>query len=72
MTIKTTDAFRAAKKSDEAWNEELHFLNISRYSPISNGALGSTLRALYDAKVAADRVLSDAFERDRMADRDTV
>lgn len=68
MTIKTTDAFRAAKAADDAYSQGLLDWGVERYTLAGSGMIGSALRILYDAKLAADRELSDAFARDREED----
>lgn len=47
-------AYRAAVDADNAFQAELDRLGVERYSNASKGALGSDLRRLYNAKLAAD------------------
>lgn len=65
-----TKAYIAAQLADDAWTKQLFHAGFkSRWAPGSHGEVGTPLRATYDAKLAADRVLHDAFEHDRAACR---
>ena len=62
-------AYYAAVKADDEWSAELHRLfgkraGDFRYGEAGKGAPGSALRALHDAKIAADKVLW-SFAEDR-------
>lgn len=52
-------AYEAARTAENAWQAELDRLRIDRYSKAARGAVGSEMRALYDAKVAADATLAE-------------
>ena len=57
VTSLKTELFAAqdaANVADEQWQAALDSMSIDRYSKAARGASGSLLRALYDAKVAAD------------------
>jgi hypothetical protein len=59
---------RAAECADENYVDQLNLAGIpSRWHHAGSGSPGTALRKAYDAKVAADRAMSDAFEADRKA-----
>jgi hypothetical protein len=59
-------AYEAAKVADDNWQAELDRLKVDRYSQAARGLVGSKLRELYDAKIAADAKrakLTDIMQR---------
>ena len=64
---ETKVAIQAAWLADAEWEEVMRAAGVDRWNPASSGVTGSPLRAAYDAKVAADRVMNAAFESDRRA-----
>lgn len=62
--IENSSAYFAAMSADDAWQRELDFQNIDRYSPEARGVVGSgsQLRLLYEAKLQADERLRNAAD----------
>lgn len=65
--IENGRAYFAALSADEAWQKELDFQNIGRYSKAATGTEGSALRLLYNAKLRADEALRNAITELRKA-----
>jgi len=65
--LTLAQAINAAGAADAAWQSALTAQRINRYSSQARGEAGSQLRALYDAKVAADRAMAEAFAFSRAA-----
>lgn len=57
-------AYFAAMNADDAWQRELDFQHVDRYSPAARGVVGecSQLRLLYKAKLRADEELRMATD----------
>lgn len=52
-----------AVNADNDWQAELDAQGIDRYSPAARGVEGSTLRRLYEAKLAADEAMHEAVSK---------
>lgn len=60
-------AYTQAMQADSDWQNRMDQERISRWDVKAAGELGTTLRELFERKLAADRELSAAFETSRKA-----
>ena len=65
--LTLAQAINAAGAADAAWQAALDAQRIDRWSTRARGEAGSRLRALYDAKAAADQAMAEAFAFSRAA-----
>lgn len=65
MTLE--QAVKEAHKADAAWQAKLDACGVDRWSADARGKPGTVLRNLYEMKVLADQLMSEAFTRSRTA-----
>lgn len=65
MAISAARATKFAIEADKAWQEKLDACGVDRWSADAKGKPGTVLRCLYEAKLYADQVMSEAFAKER-------
>lgn len=65
MTKTIAEYTAEAQAADDAWSLAMEAAGVERYTAAARGEPGSDLRALYDAKVAADAAMNAAWSRSR-------